>query len=249
MFIKKQINYDEYKKIQERAELIAIALGKQENKNFVKVRFPIQNYRKITIDDRDFYYGGTNIFLGILEGVLLDAQNKFPDKFGNNNAVTVLSALNKTRYLHYRLIDAIRIYKNENFIWIYDNINDGDENRIVRLDLFRILKAVPFEKKKWEFIGGLFHALKHFSFNGKNLSTGKDINNVDNIEDVVFMIIKAFYTTGGHFDETGEKYTILLKLNDKYNLKFVFFHEKNTKVYFINTIYKQRIKIKSTQTS
>lgn len=244
MIVKKEINYEEYKKLQERAESIATSLGRLEGKNLVKVRFPIQNYRKITIDSRDFYYAGTNIFLGIVEHVLLEAQSKFPEKFGNNNSATVLSALNKTRYLHHRLIDAIRIYKNENFIWIYDNLNEGDNNKILRLDLFRMLKPIPLERRKWEFVGGLFHALKHFSFNGKPLSTGKDINDVSNVEEIIFLIIKAFFINEGEFDESGEKYTVLLKLNEKYNLKFSFYHEKNTKVYFINTIYKQRAKKK-----
>ena len=132
----KQINYEEYRKLQERAEKVASDLGKHENKNFIKVRFPQTNYRKISIENRDFFYGGTNIFLGLIENFILEAHEKFPEKFGNNNAATVLSALNKTRYLHHRLIDAIRIYKNENFIWVYDNLVDGEDNRILRLDLF-----------------------------------------------------------------------------------------------------------------
>ncbi|MFV8344217.1 hypothetical protein [Flavobacterium sp. XS2P39] len=218
-------------------------MGKHENKNFIKVRFPEPNYRKISIENSDFFYGGTNIFLGLIDKYILEAQDKFPEKFGNNNAATVLSALNKTRYLHHRLIDAIRIYKNENFIWVYDNLTNGKDNRILRLDLFRMLKPVPFEKRKWEFIGGILHVLKHFSFNGKNLSTGKDINDVTNVEQVIFMIIEAFYITDGEFDDKGEKYTVYLKLNDKYNLKLAFFREKSTNVYFINTAHKQKIKI------
>lgn len=243
MIQKKQIDYgNEYKKLQERAKLISSILGKHENKNLVKVGFPITNYRKVTIDNRDFYYAGTNIFLGIIEEVLLSAQQKFPEKFGNKNAFSILSALNKTRYLHYRTIDAIRIYKNENFIWIYDNVENGEENRILRLDLFRHFKQIPFEKRKWEFIGGLFHALKHFSHNGIPLSTGKDINDIENVEQVIFLIIKAFYINKGEFDDTKKNYIVLLNLNEKYDLKFIFYYEENTKVYFITTIHKVKKK-------
>ncbi len=240
---RKQINQDEHIRLQKRGESIAIALGKHENKNAIKVRFAITNYRKVSIENKDFYYSGSNIFLGIVDQYLLEAQDRFPEKFGNNNAVTVLSALNKTRYLHHRLIDAIRIYKNENFIWVYDSLNEGDDNRVLRLDLFRMLKPVPLEKRKWAFVGGILHVLKHFSFNGKNLSTGKDINDVTNVEEVIFMIIKAFFIIGGEFDEKEEKYTVYLRLNEKYNLKLAFYREKNTNVFFINTAHKQKIKI------
>jgi hypothetical protein len=244
MIEKKQISYDEYKMIQEIAEITSKALGKKENKNFVKIRFPFQNYKKISIDESDFYFGGTNIFIGIIQNVLLDAHHKYPEKFGNNNAFTVLSALNKTKYLHHKTIEAIRIYKNENHLWVFDDLMNGIDYRILRLDLFRELKPVPNEKMKWEFIGGILHVLKHFSFNGRNLSTGRDINDVPNIEYVVFLIIKAFYNSEGEFDESGKNYIVLMELNKKYNLKFVFYYEEITKVYFIKTLYKERIKTK-----
>ena len=88
---------------------------------------------------------------------------------------------------------------------------DGENYRILRLDLFRELKQVPNEKRKWEFIGGILHVLKHFSFSDRNLSTGRDINNVPNIEYVIFLIIKAFYKSKGEFDESGKNYIVLMK--------------------------------------
>lgn len=154
----------------------------------------------------------------------------------------VLHALNKNRFLHTRLKDAIRIYGNENFIWIYDNIDNAKENKILRLDLFRKLDKVPHRKRKWDFTGGLFHALKHFSMEGKPLSTGIDLNDIPNIEHVIYLIIKAFFLDAGIFDINGTTYTVLSNLDANYNLKFAFYLEKNTGVYFIKTIHKVKKK-------
>ncbi|MBF4472621.1 hypothetical protein [Flavobacterium sp. HJJ] len=243
MIQRKPLEYNEYRMLQERAKIISTALGRHESKNLVKVTFPITNYRKIGINNHDFYYAGTNIFLGIVEEVLLDTRKMFPKNFGNGNAVSVLHALNKNRFLHTRLKDAIRIYGNENFIWIYDNINNDEENKILRLDLFRKLDKIPHKKRKWDFTGGLFHALKHFSIDGEALSTGTDLNDVPNIEHVIYLIIKAFFQDAGNFDAGGTIYTVLSNLNDNYNLKFIFYFEKNTGVYFIKTIHKIRKKL------
>lgn len=240
---RKPTDYDnEYKRLQERAKRISKILGIHENKNLVKSTFPYVNYRKVEIDGHDFYYGGTNIFLVVLEIVLIDAIKLFPKNFGNGNAVSVLHALNKSRFLHSRLKDAIRIYGNENFVWVYDDLQDDSENRILRLDLFRKLDKIPQKKRKWDFTGGIFHALKHFSLKGQPLSTGNDINDVQNIEQILYLIIKAFFLLPGSFNENGNTYTVLFDYNATYNLKFIFYHETNTKVYFLKTIYKEKKK-------
>lgn len=237
MVERKNIDYDEYKKLQIRAEAIAIKLMKHEGKDYAKVQFPQINYRKISIDNRDFYYSGTNIFLGIIEKFLVEAVNKFPLNFGNGNALSVLKALNLTRFLSKRLRDAVRIYQNENFILVYDSIEEKTENKILRIDLFRKLDKIRNTKRKKEFTGGIFHALKHFSFFGKSLSTGKDNNNLNHPEEIIFLIIKAFYISEGIFINENS-YVSLVRLNDKYDLKFIFYFESSTNVYFITTIYK-----------
>lgn len=237
-----QMTIIEYKKLQERAKIVAVALMRHENKNLAKVTFPFVNYRKVSIQDQDFYYAGTNIFLVIIEEVLIEAMQKFPLNFGNGNAISVLRALNLTRYLSSRLRDAIRIYGNENFIWVYDNLEEGEDNRVLRIDLFRKLDKIPHHKRKKEFTGGIFHALKHFSFYGKPLSTGKEINNLRHSEQIIHLIIQAFYLDSGSFDDKGENYVVYVGLNERYNLKFIFYYEKNTKVYFIKTIFKTKKK-------
>ncbi|RZJ33969.1 MAG: hypothetical protein EOO51_11465 [Flavobacterium sp.] len=236
---RRAVDYEsEYKKLQDRARRISKDLGIHEAKNLVKSTFPYNNYRKVDIDGHDFYYGGTNIFLIVTEIVIEEALKMFPKNFGNGNAVSVLHALNKTRFLHERIKDAIRIYGNENFVWVFDRLSDDNDSRILRLDLFRRLNKIPHKKRKWDFTGGIFHALKHFSIKGQPLSTGTDINDVQNIQSIIFLIIKAFFLIPGTFDGAGTTYTVTFDYDEKYNLKFIFYHEVNTKVYFLKTIYK-----------
>lgn len=239
MIEKHQIQQSEFNNLKKRVERISLALMKHEKKNYAKVGFPITNYRKITIDNKAYYYAGSNIFLIVMELVLLQARKQFPRNFGNGNAVTVLHALNKTRLLHSRLKDAIRIYRTENFIYVFDNENDTEENKILRLDLFRILDKIPILKRKYEFTGGLLHALKHFSNDNLPLSTGNDINNINSPEEIIFLTIEAFYCGNGVFSgKKNETYIVKQKLNEKYDLQYVFYLEEITQTYFLKTAYK-----------
>jgi hypothetical protein len=111
--------------------------------------------------------------------------------------------------------------------------------RILRLDLFRKLDMST--NGHIEFTGGLMHLLKHFSINGINLSTGKDKHDITSIEDVIVFIMKAFFLVEGKF-ETSKKLVSIIPLDEKYNLKFVFYLEVNTGVYFVQTIFKEKKK-------
>ncbi len=151
----------------------AMALMKHEKKNYAKVGFPAQNYTAYNIKGRTFYAVGTDIFRGIINEVLLEAVEQFPLNFGTGNAISVIHALNKVEPLCGRIKDAIRIFQNENFCYVVENDNENIPERILRLDLFRKLNPIKNKRRKYDFTGGLFHALKHFSFQGKPLSTGK----------------------------------------------------------------------------
>lgn len=243
MIQKHPIQLSEFKNLKARIEKISLALMKHENKNYAKIGFPISNYRKVSLDNKPYYYVGSNIFLITIETVLTEAMELFPKNFGNNNAVTVLHALNKTRFLHNRQKDANRIYGSENFIYIFDNEQDGLHNKILRLDLFRRLDKIPILKRKYEFTGGVFHALKHFSKNNKPLSTGNEINNLCNPEDIIFLTLKAFFIDKGVFKE-DKVYIVEQDYNLKYNLRYVFFLEIVTQTYFLSTIYRVKKKKK-----
>jgi hypothetical protein len=237
------LTQSEFDNLKKRVKKIGLDLMKQEQKNYAKVGFPVINYRKVEIDGKDFYYAGSNIFLIVVETVINQARKIFPKNFGNGNAVSVIHALNKTRFLSGRLKDAIRIYGNENFILIFDNENEGDNNKVLRVDLFRKLDKIRHKRRKYTFTGGLFHALKHFSINNLPLSTGNDIHNVKEPTDVIKLIIKAFYLLPGEFDQTDKnKYTVIEPLDEKYEICYIFYFETNTKIYFLKTLFKRKIK-------
>ena len=109
-------------------------------------------------------------------------------------------------------------------------------DKILRLDLFR--KLDKNEQEKLEFTGGIMHVMKHFSVNDRNLSTGKDIYNLNKPEDIIELIVKAFFIEEGNF-ETSTKLISMVDINEKYRLKFVFYLEEKTNVFFLKTIHKK----------
>ncbi|MEJ7626196.1 MAG: hypothetical protein WKF35_04995 [Ferruginibacter sp.] len=64
----------------------------------------------------------------------------------------------------------------------------------MRIDLFRHLKANANGKN--DFVGGLFHALKHFTHSGKALSTESQNNDIPSLEYLLVFIARAFFDEG-----------------------------------------------------
>src|SRR5690606_17377380 len=104
--------------------------------------------------------------------------------------------------------------------------SEGGEvlDRMLRLDLFRMIKSD--KNGNSEFIGGLLHALKHFSKNGTNYSTGSSNHELYNPQELIGEIVNAFFTIDGVF-ETPDQYVVLRPYENDYNLKFVFYREEN----------------------
>lgn len=126
--------------------------------------------------------------------------------------------------------------RDEQFAYVIEIRNGEVIDRILRLDLFRQIDKNGSGKS--EFTGGIFHALKHFSHNGQNLFTGKDLHDISHPEVIISLASKAFFVVVGEF-ENSSKYVSRISLDSDYNLKFVFYLEENTGVFFIITIYKQ----------
>ncbi len=110
-------------------------------------------------------------------------------------------------------------------------------NKILRIDLFRHLKIN--NTGNFDFVGGLFHCNKHFSFKGIPLSTSKEINEIPYVEHLIYAIIKTFFLNTT-INKKGLNYTSLIELNNKYNLRVEFYFEKETNVYFVNTAFKEK---------
>jgi hypothetical protein len=230
-----QMSWEEFQKTRKYVEHIALQLMNHEEKNDAVTGVPINNYRIFEINKRIFYSVQVNTYQVIVEQYLIKSQDSTPEKFGTGEAFDVLEAI--------RLVDPIfelprfaEFLNNEKCAYIFEAEDGIVVDRMLRLDLFRLLK--PDESGKNEFVGGLFHALKHFSRKGINYSTGKANHELMHPQALVQEIVEVFFCLEGIF-ETENQYVVLKQYDLAYNLKFVFYREKNTGVFFLNTIYKE----------
>lgn len=226
------MNYDDFKAARDFISHKALQLMKHEDKEYAKTGFPPQNYTVYPIQNRVFYSVGTNVFLAIVRDVLPEAIKKFPDKFGTGNAMDVLTAIYDTQPM-FDFDRFVKFLQTEQFSVLVENEKGEIKDKILRIDLFRKL-----DEGGKVFTGGIFHAFKHFSMNGTNLSTGQDINDVPSPEKVIDLAVKAFFLEEHEQSIRSHlNFESRIEINDKYCLKFVFYYEANTGVYFIKTIH------------
>ena len=72
---------------------ISTLLMKSERRSFAKSGFDISHYRKIEYAGRKFVIISTNVFYQILNSVLIEACEKYPEYFGKDDVNKVLEAL------------------------------------------------------------------------------------------------------------------------------------------------------------
>lgn len=230
---------EEFQASRKFAEKKLLALMDHETKPHAAVAWPIQSYLQYTKNSRKFFYVGTNIFRGFFEENIVDAITLFPQNFGNGNAMSVVHAINKVRPLYVRTKEVIRLLQTECFAVVHEDRLTAKNDDIIRLDLFRKLNKQPHHKKKYDFTGGIMHALKHFTLNGKPLSTGTDINDISHPLKIVEIIIDTFFIAPDSYYESRNKYVCFYDLDATNDIKFVFYYEDNSGVFFLTTIHKQ----------
>jgi hypothetical protein len=229
-----QISWDEFQNTRAYVHQKALELMSHENKNDAVTGVPIENYRVFNIGDRVFYSIQTKTFKAIVDELLHAAQDATPELFGTGEANDVLEALRLVNPI-FDLQRFTEFLSHERCAYVFEAQNGKVVDRVLRLDLFRLLQVN--KKGNNEFTGGLLHALKHFSRNGVNYSTGTDTHEMYHPQDLVNEITDAFFCLPGTF-ETPEKYIVFKPLDEKYHLKLVFYKEKNTGVFFLRTCYK-----------
>lgn len=231
-----QMTWEEYQNTRVYVEKKALELMSHEKKNDAHVGVPINNYRVFPIDGRTFYSVQINTFMVVVDRFLGEAQVAYPDKFGTRNAFDIIEALRLINPIFETTERMAEFFAHDKCTYVFEAEGGKVVDRMLRLDLFRIIK--PDKDGNLEFIGGLFHALKHFSKNGVNYSTGTSNHDLDNTQSLIGEIINAFFTIDGTF-ETPDQYVVLRPYENDYNLKFVFYREENTKVFFLKTVYKE----------
>lgn len=228
------MTWEEFQKTRQFIKKKSFDLMNHETKDAAKVGFPINNYRKYLLHGRTFYCVKSNVFKVIIEEYLIKAQTKYPEKFGTGEAMDVIEAIYNLEPT-FDLKRFAEFLQNEQFAYIIESEKGEIIDKILRIDLFRQLNVT--EKGQKEFTGGIFHCFKHFSIDNINLSTGKDIHNIQYPEQLLHLATEAFFIADGNH-ENPKKLVSFVSLDEKYKLKFVFYLEENTQVYFIKTIHK-----------
>lgn len=217
-------------------ENASVKLMNHENKGHAKVGFPWQNYICFTEGGTTYYLVRTNVFMHLIDSMLYEAKDKFPERFGTGNADDVLEAL----YYHYPFgeLNWFKDFlKDDQFCYAIAQRNGQFDSLILRIDLFRKLEENANGGR--DFTGGLFHALKHFSHEGIPLSIGTDINNISHINELLADITVGFFTTP-HVHEKKDNYIVIVPISEEYQLRVSVFLEKATGIYFINTVFKEK---------
>lgn len=231
--MKTMLNREEYLKVREFIKEKSLQLMGHEQKNHARTGIAIENYELYSSNGKNYYLVPTNIYKTIIERNLLIARENNPELFGTGNAKDVIKAIfNVEPWLD--LDRFTEVLMSEQFCYIVQIENGHPNEKILRLDLYRQLKIN--ENGKVNFIGGIFHAFKHFSYKDKYLSTSKEINNIANPKELTHLIIEAFFSD--QLIQTDENvYKAELVINGK-NFRFIFYYEKITGVYFLKTVYR-----------
>ena len=234
------MTWDNYLAAQAFLETKSLGLMSHEKKEMAKTGFPPQFYSIYPIHEKVFYACAPNTFQHIIfKDVLLKAVSNYPEKFGTGDAHDVIEAIRLIEPTFDTTERHAQFLKNEQFCFIMENKDGVIQDKVLRIDLFRSIQKK--EDGKQEFIGGLFHAFKHFSYKGINLATGRDINDIQSPEAIIELAIKAFFMPE-HVEETAKGFIGRISLDENYWLKFSFYLEQVNGVHFINTVYKERKK-------
>ena len=231
------MKYEDYLAAQEFLATKSFGLMEHEKKGIAKTGFPIQFYTIYPIYGKIFYVAASNVFQHIMsKGVLVEAVTKYPKKFGTGDALDVIEAIRLVEPTFDTTQRHAEFLQNEQFCFIMENNNGIIQDKVLRIDLFRDIKANP--EGKSEFVGGILHAFKHFSFNGVNLATGKDINDIHSPDTIFQLAIKAFFLPE-EVEQTAKGFIGRISLNENSWLQFSFYLEQVNGVHFINTIHKK----------
>lgn len=232
--MKKQANLVDHKMINDFIKMKSVELMKHEKKNSARIGFSEENFENIRIDNRNFYFISTNVFQIIVNEILPIATNRFSERFGTGNARDVISAIHEI-HQWFDLERYIEILKTENFCYVSEIVDNKISDKILRIDLFREIKLNS--KNKFDFVGGIFHCYKHFSFDGKPLSTSNEINDLKYPKELLHKIAEAFFIHN-LTNSKANTYIAEIEIDLEYNLKTVFYFEKKTGVYFLKTAHK-----------
>ena len=241
----RNVTKEEYEAIVPIIQNEMIRLAKHENKNSFRTQIAINCcYARQLSSCAQIFEVFTPAFTRITENEYLSALNENPELFGTSDAKDVLRALyiqakkNGWTWDEERYIEHL---SNENFCLLLCKKNGSFMDNMLRIDLFRQIKESPKRPGKYDFVGGIFHALRHFSVGEQcaSISPNQNVHLYD-IEQLIWPIAKAFYEGEWHPGKkinTYETDTIYLKKR----MTLEVFKESDKNVSFVNSIIPQSI--------
>jgi hypothetical protein len=228
---------EDYRKVRDFVSEKSLKLMSHEDKNHAVTGIAITNYELIKNKEREIYFVPTNMFKAILDRKLYEATKKQAQLFGTGNANDVIEGIYKIETGFVSLSRFAEILRTEQFAYLIEVPNGVVNPNILRIDLFRDLKINSLGG--YDFVGGIFHCFKHFSVDGVPLSTSKEINDLVQPKHLIVKIGEAFFGIKNNgVNPIG--YVVDMHLNEKYDLRVVFYFESITQVYFLKTAFKIR---------
>ena len=171
-------------------------------------------------------------FYNFLIELLPHAIFKFHDMFGTGNAMNVITAIyNVSGYEHIGSVNDYQQYLIDHAYcyFLLRDENGSLSDRIFRLDLFRHI--LPNEKNEnvFDFDGGLMHAFRHCSWNGRKLSSGKGEIYLKSIWDLPLLLGEAILNSEDKSSTT---------FNDGERIWQIHYHiNQDTNVYYLKTAF------------
>ena len=234
------VSKEEYKEITVLIKKEMRLLAMHEEKNSYMVQSAINNcYVRHLPDSSLLFQIFSPGFIHVVEHDYIRALIDSPECFGTGDARDVVHGLFQQAKLYNYPWDEdryIEYLSNEIFCLLLCKRESSFCKELLRIDLFRQLKESKTTLGRYEFIGGIFHALKHFSIKEQcaSLLPNQNVNLYD-VEQLIWPIANAFFMGTWKKGKRPRTYeTSTLYLDKQFSLDF--YREDNSNVAFINTL-------------
>lgn len=240
------VTLEEYEELKPIIEKEMGKLAKHENKNLFRTNIAINScYVRNISDNIQLFQAYSPGIIRILDEEYPRALKENPECFGTNNAKDVIHALyiqaQKNNYV-YGEERYTKYLSTESFCLLLSKIDGTFSDNIFRIDLFRKIEKSTEHPGCYDFTGGIFHALKHFSIDEQCASILPNQNvSLYSVEQLLWPIAKAFYEENWNKGKKAKTYETSIDYQGKMFI-LEFFKEDDSNVAFLNTTYPKRKK-------
>ena len=245
MTILSTISREEHQALSEFIKMKSKALFDHENANghprnvFIGQMAWGDCFKVVICDGNDLYFAFSRLIRTIIEVTLLDAMNHFPESFGRRDASAIIQALKET-YPYYQSYERFESFlARENCIYVAKNTNGVFADELLRLDLFRLIKKNPKDGSV-DFIGGLFHAMKHFDLDKRLFWSPNHQCSTDMYELIILLSTGFFLDREIREKDERISYHSSLEVKDGRCLVANYYKEQDSEVFFLNTCWSHR---------